>query len=60
MGKNDKNLTSKMYKFSTMQNISMKYELYEEVYGLEENRGNFTLSQLVRKILRKQIKRFME
>jgi hypothetical protein len=33
VGKNSVNMRSKIYNFSTMQNIRMKYELYERPHG---------------------------
>ena len=33
VGKNSKYMSSKIYNFSTMQNIRMKYELYERPHG---------------------------
>ena len=32
VGKNSKNMSSKIYNFSTMQNIRMQYELYEGLH----------------------------
>jgi hypothetical protein len=32
VGKNSKNMSSKIYNFSTMQNIRMEYELYKEIH----------------------------
>ena len=32
VGKNIENMSSKIYNFSTMQNIRMQYELYKELY----------------------------
>ena len=57
VGKNSENMSSKIYNFSTMQNIRMQYELYE---GLHKSKVtcSYNMSQLVRKILRKEIKRF--
>ena len=52
VGKNSENMSSKIYNFSTMQNIRMQYELYE---GLHESKGTKAaalMSQLVRKIQR--------
>ena len=33
VGKNSENMSSKIYNFSTMQNIRMQYELYEGLHG---------------------------
>ena len=35
VGKNSENMSSKLYNFSTMQNIGMQYELYEELHESE-------------------------
>ena len=32
MGKNSENMSSKTYNFSTMQTITMQYELYKEIH----------------------------
>jgi hypothetical protein len=32
LGKNAENMSSKIYNFSTMQNIRMQYELYKELH----------------------------
>jgi hypothetical protein len=32
MGMNTENMSSKIYNFSTMQNIRMQYELYKELH----------------------------
>ena len=32
VGKNSENMSSKIYNFSTMQNIRMQYELYKELH----------------------------
>jgi hypothetical protein len=32
MGKNSENMSLKIYNFSTMQDIRMQYELYEELH----------------------------
>jgi hypothetical protein len=42
-----------------MQKIRMQYELYEGLHKSKET-GSYTMSQLVRKITRKEIKRFKE
>jgi metal-responsive CopG/Arc/MetJ family transcriptional regulator len=60
VGKNAKTMSSKICNFSTMQNITMQYELYKELHRAKETRGSCTMSQLVRKILRQEIKRFRE
>ena len=54
VGKNSEIMSLKIYKqdFSTVQN-----ELYEGLHR-QKSRGSCTMSQLVRKILRKDIKRF--
>lgn len=60
MGKNSENMSSKIYNFSTMQNIRMQYELHEGGFMDLKNRGCCSVSHLVRKILRKEITRFRE
>ena len=51
VGKNSENMSSKIYNFSTMQNIRMQYELYEGLHGPIKT-ISCTMSQLVRKIQR--------
>ena len=58
--RSSKNMSSKIYNFSTMQNIRMLYELYKQLHRSKRIIGSCTMSQLVRKILRKEIKRFRE
>jgi hypothetical protein len=36
VGKNSKNVSSKIYNFSTMQNVRMQYELYEGLCRLRK------------------------
>jgi hypothetical protein len=36
VGKNFENMNSKIYNFSTMQNIRMQYEYYEGLHNLKE------------------------
>jgi hypothetical protein len=58
VGKNSENMSSKIYNFSTIQNIRMQYELHQE---LHRSKGtSYTMTQLVRKILKKEIERFRE
>jgi hypothetical protein len=47
----------KIYNFSILQKIMMQYKLYE---GLHKSKGtdSYTISQLVRKILREEIEKF--
>ena len=59
-GKISENMSSRMYNFSTPQNIRRQYELYEGLYGLKKTRGSCTMGSFVRKILRKEIKRRRE
>jgi hypothetical protein len=35
VGKNSENMSSRIYSFSTIQNIKMKYKLYEEFHKLK-------------------------
>jgi hypothetical protein len=35
MRKNSENMISKIYSFSTMQNIKMQYKFYKELHGLK-------------------------
>jgi hypothetical protein len=51
VGKNSENLDSKIYNFSTTQDIRMQHELYEGLHSCAMNHP-------VRKILRKEIVRF--
>ena len=60
VGKNSENMSSKIYNFSTMQNIRMQYEFHEGGFMDLKNRGCCSVSHLVRKILRKEITRFRE
>ena len=41
MGKNSENMSSKIYNFSTMQNIRMQYELYRGFMNLNEQKQLF-------------------
>ena len=50
VGKNSENMSSKIYNFSTMQNIRMQYELYEGLHG--PRKTDCIMSQLVRKVQR--------
>ena len=51
-------MSLKIYNFSTMQNIRIQYELYEGLHGPKRTETAALMSQLVRKILRKEIKGF--
>ena len=52
VGKNSENMSSKVYNFSTMQNIRMQCELYEGLHGPKRTEAAILKSQLVRKIQR--------
>jgi hypothetical protein len=58
VGKNSENMSSRIYNFSTMQNIRIQYEFYEGLHGPKRTETAALMSQLVRKILRKEIKGF--
>ena len=56
--KNSENMSSKVYNFSTMQNIRMQYELYEGLDRPKRTKAVALMSQLVRKIQSRQIPEF--
>jgi hypothetical protein len=45
-------MSSRIYNFSTMQNIRMLYELYKELHGPKRTEAAAPINQLVRKIQR--------
>jgi hypothetical protein len=50
--KNSKNMSSKIYNFSTWKKIRMQYELYEGRHRSKETTAAAVKSQLLRKIQR--------
>ena len=58
VGKSSENMNSRTY--ATMQNIWVQYELYEGFHRPQRTETAALMSQLIRKILRKEIKRFRE
>ena len=52
VGKDSENMSSRMYNFSTMQNIRMHYYFYEGLHGPKNTKVTALMSHLVRKIQR--------
>jgi hypothetical protein len=50
--KNSQNMGSRMYTFSTIQNIMMKYELYGGLHGPKRIKALEFMIQLIKKIKR--------
>lgn len=50
VGKNSENMSLRIYSFSTIQNIRMKYNLYEELHRPKRINAASLMNQLVSKI----------
>ena len=52
VGKNSENTSSRMYYFSTLQNVRMQYESYEGLHIPRRTKAAELMRQIIRKIHR--------